>query len=108
MTVDDETFLQQELGVPAKWIAEAKVRDSYFRRSPSDVMQAEHALYRRDYWNQFHLLLEAQSYEAAHKVFMDQLASEILLRGDLVLLQRLLTKLPSERIGTWPFGGKVR
>lgn len=60
-----------------------------------------------DAWGEYHALLQAKLYDRAHKILVEKLAPEAVLRDDKVLLRRLCSKLESKGVSGWEYGGKV-
>lgn len=59
-----------------------------------------------DVYGEFHELVSAKLYDAAHKILVKQLAPEAVLRGDIQLLERLAAEVGT-RARDWEYGGKV-
>lgn len=60
-----------------------------------------------DAWGEYHALLQAKLYDRAHKILVEKLAPEAVLRDDKILLRRLCSKLESKGVSGWEYGGKV-
>lgn len=60
-----------------------------------------------DAWGEYHALLQAKIYDRAHKILVEKLAPEAVLRDDKALLRRLCLKLEDKGVSGWEYGGKV-
>ena len=59
-----------------------------------------------DVFAEYHELVDAKLYDAAHKILVKQLAPEAVLRDDLRLLGKLCAMIGG-RARDWEYGGKV-
>ncbi|KAK4689973.1 nuclear pore complex protein Nup98-Nup96, partial [Tremellales sp. Uapishka_1] len=91
-TSEEEKFLVETLQVPAEWIHEAK---------------AAALASSGDAFREYHELLRAGLFEKAHKILIEKLAPEAVIRNDLVLLRRLCEPLEGRDPQGWEFGGKL-
>ena len=91
-TVDDEAFLAS-LQVPVAWMHQAK---------------AARLASAGDAFAQYHELLRGGLCDDAHRILVDDLAPEAVLREDMVLLRRLCEPLGEFKPDGWEYGGKVR
>ncbi|OCF35297.1 nuclear pore complex protein Nup98-Nup96 [Kwoniella heveanensis BCC8398] len=92
MTAEDEHFLTASLKVPASWIHESRA---------ASFSSAGNA------WAEYHALLQAGLWDRAHKVLIDKLAPEAVIRDDKALLRRLCSGLDGRGAAGWEFGGKL-
>ena len=90
-TVDDESFLVS-LRVPVTWIHQAK---------------ASRLASAGDAFAQYHELLLGGLYDHAHRILVDSLAPEAVLREDMALLRRLCEPLGKFKPDGWEYSGKV-
>lgn len=88
----DETFLTGRLKIPSAWIDEA--RAAAFG-SDGDV------------WQEYHATVRAELYDRAHRILLQKLAPEAVLRGDLQLLRRLCGQIEDTGVTGWEYGGKL-
>jgi hypothetical protein len=65
------------------------------------------AKYSGDVWDEALFLLDAGLHDQAHGPVRDDLAAEAVIRSDLPLLRRLLTRFRPEEVSDWQEGGKV-
>ncbi|ODN73518.1 hypothetical protein L202_08018 [Cryptococcus amylolentus CBS 6039] len=92
VTADDTSFLVETLRIPAEWIHAA--RAAAFTSSG-------------DAWKEYHALLEARLFDRAHRVLLERLAPEAIIRDDRALLKKLCLKLEGKGVAGWEFGGKL-
>jgi len=59
-----------------------------------------------DAWGEYHALLKAELWGRAHRVLIDKLAPEAVLRGDMGLLGRLCQPLVG-KVDGWEYGGHL-
>ncbi|KAM0749545.1 hypothetical protein T439DRAFT_327229 [Meredithblackwellia eburnea MCA 4105] len=93
-SINDEAFafLTETLLVPSTWIYSAQAA----------AYHASHLHYRA-----FDYHLRAREWNAAHKIFVDDLAPEAIIRDDLGLLKRLLGRFKERQVGDWDKGGQI-
>ncbi|WVQ78080.1 hypothetical protein IAT38_000161 [Cryptococcus sp. DSM 104549] len=91
-SAEDESFLTDALSVPVEWIHESR---------------AAALASTGDAWGEYHALLDAKLYDRAHKVLVDRLAPEAVVRDDKDLLRRLCKGLEGKGASGWEFGGKL-
>jgi hypothetical protein len=93
---DDEVgFLTGKLQIPHQWLHQAKA---------AELSAEGHK------WGEYHALLEASEVEdvkKAHRIFVEVLAPEIVLRDDRELLARLGAMFAGREPDGWDYGGKV-
>jgi hypothetical protein len=85
------TFLTESLKVPLAWIHESNAAEL----ASSD-----------DKYGEYNELVKAGLYDRAHKILIQYLAGEAVLREDLGLLRRLCGMVEGKANG-WEYGGKV-
>jgi nuclear pore complex protein Nup98-Nup96 len=90
-TSDEITFLTNRLQIPVQWIHESK---------------AASLASSGDAWGEYHSLLKAELWARAHRILIDKLAPEAVLRGDLGLLGRLCEGLVG-KVDGWEYGGQL-
>ena len=88
---EEQSFLDN-LHIPAAWLHEAMAADF---ASAGDA------------YGEYHALIRARQYDRAHRIFIDKLASETILRGDLALLRRLCEPFEGHQPDGWEYAGKV-
>ncbi|OWZ52424.1 nuclear pore complex protein Nup98-Nup96 [Cryptococcus neoformans c8] len=91
-TKEDQAFLTETLCIPEEWIYESRAA---FLCSTGDA------------WAEYHALLQAKLYDRAHKILVEKLAPEAVLRDDKTLLRRLCLKLEGKGVSGWEYGGKL-
>ncbi|KAG0142457.1 hypothetical protein CROQUDRAFT_97540 [Cronartium quercuum f. sp. fusiforme G11] len=89
---DTETFLKKTLKIPSSWIYTA---------------HAEFAQYQNRFYDQYCWLMKAEAFTDAHRVVVQELAPEAVIRGDLSGLKELFSGLCSDNVADWPSGGKI-
>lgn len=92
LDTDTETFLKKTLKIPSCWIYTAR---------------AELAQYENRLYDQYRWLIKAEKFTDAHRVVVNELAPEAVIRGDLSELKRLFEGLSSDNVADWPSGGKI-
>lgn len=90
--LDAFEFLTETLKLPPTWIYSS---------------QAMAEKYNGDIFSEYKLLLAAEKSSEAHELVVSFLAPEALVRGDLVLLRRLLDPFNPRLVSNWDAGGKV-
>jgi nuclear pore complex protein Nup98-Nup96 len=88
---NDTRFLVDKLQIPHQWIHESRAA---LLASQGDAFE------------EYHSLLKAELWIRAHRILVDKLAPEAILRDDLVLLRRLCNPLVGKPDG-WEYGGQV-
>lgn len=88
----EEAFLADYCKIPKTWLHEAKA--------------AELAA-KDDLFGEFKECLNAELFERAHRLLLNKLAIEAIVRGDHVLLKRLCGMLEGNEPEGWEYGGKV-
>jgi nuclear pore complex protein Nup98-Nup96 len=88
---EDVTFLTTKLQIPVQWIHES---------------HAASLASSGDAWGEYHSLLKAELWNRAHRVLIDKLAPEAVLRGDMALLGRLCEGLVG-KVDGWEYGGQL-
>ncbi|KAL7422183.1 hypothetical protein Q5752_002829 [Cryptotrichosporon argae] len=88
---DGVDFIVDTLKVPVEWVHEAKA-----------AQLSSHG----DAYKEFFQLIKAGLYDKAHRVLLDKLAPEAVLRDDRALLRRLCEQLECKP-DRWEFGGKL-
>jgi len=88
---EEITFLTDKLQIPIQWIHESK---------------AASLASSGDAWGEYHALLEAELWNRAHRILVDKLAPEAVLRGDMALLGKLCEPLVGKADG-WEYGGQL-
>ncbi|WWC85271.1 uncharacterized protein L201_000133 [Kwoniella dendrophila CBS 6074] len=91
-TLEDEQFLTQTLMIPIEWIHESRAASL---SSSGDA------------WGEYHALIKAKLFDKAHKILIEKLAPEAILRDDKVLLKRLCFELQGKGVDNWEYGGKL-
>ncbi|KAK8869988.1 hypothetical protein IAR55_000558 [Kwoniella newhampshirensis] len=91
-TSDDESFLAQTLRVPIEWIHESRA---------ASLASSGNA------WGEYQALLKAKLYDRAHRVLVQKLAPEAVIRDDISLLRRLCQGLEGKGVARWEFEGKL-
>lgn len=91
-TKEDHAFLTETLRIPEEWIHESRA---------ASLCSID------DAWGEYHAHLQAKLYDRAHKILVEKLAPEAVLRDDKVLLRRLCSKLEDKGVSGWDYGGKV-
>lgn len=91
-TASEEAFLLDRVAIPETWLHESR---------------AAAFASRDDAYEQYHSLIRAELFDSAHRVLLDKLAIEPIIRGDWALLRRLCEKLASSEPEGWEYGGKV-
>ncbi|WVQ98527.1 hypothetical protein IAU59_005653 [Kwoniella sp. CBS 9459] len=92
MSADGQQFLTTTLKVPASWLHKSRA---------ASLSSAG------DAWGEYHALLQAESWDRAHRVLVDKLAPEAIIRDDKALLRRLCSGLEGRGAAGWEFGGKL-
>lgn len=92
ITKEDQAFLTETLCIPEEWIHESR---------------AASLCSTGDAWGEYHALLQAKIYDRAHKILVEKLAPEAVLRDDKALLRRLCLKLEDKGVSGWEYGGKL-
>lgn len=87
----DLTFLVDRLRIPPEWLHESRA--------------ASLALLGSVY-EEYHALVDANLYNRAHRILLDKLAPEAILRDDLALLRRLCEPIVGRPDG-WAFGANL-
>jgi nuclear pore complex protein Nup98-Nup96 len=90
-SIEDITFLTTKLQMPVQWIHES---------------HAASLASSGDAWGEYHALLKAELWNRAHRVLIDKLAPEAVLRGDMALLGRLCEGLVG-KVDGWEYGGQL-
>ncbi|KIR74014.1 nuclear pore complex protein Nup98-Nup96 [Cryptococcus deuterogattii CA1014] len=91
-TKEDQAFLTETLRIPEEWIHESRA---------ASLCSID------DAWGEYHAHLQAKLYDRAHKILVEKLAPEAVLRDDKVLLRRLCSKLEGKGVSGWDYGGKL-
>lgn len=91
-TESEEAFLLDRLAIPQTWLHEAK---------------AAAFAAKDDAYEEYGSLIRAELFEAAHRVLLDKLAIEPIIRADYALLRRLCEMLVGSEPEGWDYGGKV-
>jgi len=91
---DQEEFLTDDLGVPSRWIHEAR---------------ALHSLYNNQQHSLAEQLLLAQHWRMGHDVIMKHVAAEALIQGERVVVEGLLDTIDDHNrsVPNWNGSGKV-
>nr|XP_019002371.1 nuclear pore complex protein Nup98-Nup96 [Kwoniella mangroviensis CBS 8507]OCF65832.1 nuclear pore complex protein Nup98-Nup96 [Kwoniella mangroviensis CBS 8507] len=91
-TDEEEQFLTSRLKIPIEWIHESRAASL---SSSGDA------------WSEYHALLKAKLSNKAHKVLIEKLAPEAVLRDDKALLRKLCEGLDGKGAEGWEYGGKL-
>lgn len=91
ISASDRTFMTDRLRVPAEWLHEAR---------------ACHLSAQGAAFDEYHALVDAKLYERAHRILLDKLAPEAIMRKDLALLAKLCRPVDGRPDG-WQYGGKL-
>lgn len=92
LSSDDEEYLAHTLLIPQQWVHESK---------------AAKLASEGDAYGEYHELIRAGAYHRAHRVLIDKLAPEAVIRKDVGLLRRLCGLLDEKHPDGWEYGGKV-
>ena len=92
VTQEEVDFLVEKLHLPSKWIAEA---------------EAAKLVANNDMFASYKSLIVAEKYDPAHRVLVDKLVPEVVIRGDNAVLKTLCEMLPGDEVKDWEYGGKV-
>ncbi|KAG6828595.1 hypothetical protein H0H92_007336 [Tricholoma furcatifolium] len=84
--------LEGSLKIPRTWILEAR---------------ANYALDSGNIFEAYELFLEAELYDAAHDLAVEELAPDVVLRRDFELLQSLFSNFVDHPVNGWHVRGKV-
>lgn len=91
---EQESRLNEQYRIPISWVAEARALKC----------QSQGRL-----WEQSQYLLQAEMFSEAHRVLVQELAPEAILRGDMSLLVKLFDPLieVQDEVTDWQNGGQV-
>lgn len=108
-TDSNERFLLETLQIPETWIREAAVStfDNEHDYHTDFCGQASLARYKGRSFEAYELFFEAEQYQQAHDIAMEDLALDAAITSDHSLLLSLFNKFQPQDIADWSFRGKV-
>lgn len=90
-SAEDWAFLVERLRIPSEWLHESRAAS----------LSSSGSVY-----NEYHALIDSKLYNRAHRILLDKLAPEAVLRDDLTLLRRMTEPIIGKPDG-WAFGAKL-